>query len=198
MSCWSIIRRRAKAMTPLPRRIYALSAIALAVVLFVAVNIVSAFWMRTARIDLTQGGLFTVSAGTKDTLSKLQEPVTLRFYFSRKPSAGFASLVAYSTRVRDLLQEYSAIAGGKLIVEEIDPAPFTPAEDEAVAQGLTGAPTQEGETVYFGLVGTNTLSGHETIAFFDQAREQYLEYDLTSIVYKLSQPMKPKLAILSA
>jgi ABC-type uncharacterized transport system involved in gliding motility auxiliary subunit len=185
-------------MKPLPRRIYALAAIALIVVLFVAVNIVSSFWLRTARFDLTQNGLFTVSAGTRDTLSKLQEPITLRFYFSRAPAAGFASLVAYSGRVRDLLQEYSALAGGKLIVEEIDPAPFTTAEDDAVSQGLTGAPTQEGESVYFGLVGTNTLAGHEVIAFFDQAREQYLEYDLTSLIYKLSQPQKPKLGVISA
>jgi ABC-type uncharacterized transport system involved in gliding motility auxiliary subunit len=185
-------------MKPLPRRIYALAAIALIVVLFVAVNIVSAFWLRTARVDLTQNGLYTVSAGTKDTLAKLPEPITLRFYFSRESAAGFASIVAYSSRVRDLLQEYTALAGSKLILEEIDPAPFTPAEDEAVAQGLTGAPTQEGENVYFGLVGTNTLAGHEAIPFFDQQREQYLEYDLTSLIDKLSKPQKPKLAVISA
>ena len=185
-------------MKPLPRRIYALAAIALIVVLFVAVNIVSAFWLRTARVDLTQNRLYTVSAGTKETLAKLPEPITLRFYFSRESAAGFASIVAYSSRVRDLLQEYTALAGSKLILEEIDPAPFTPAEDEAVAQGLTGAPTQEGENVYFGLVGTNTLAGHEAIPFFDQQREQYLEYDLTSLIDKLSKPQKPKLAVISA
>ncbi len=100
--------------------------------------------------------------------------------------------------MRDLLQEYAALSGGKLIFEEIDPAPFTPAEDEAVSQGLTGAPTQDMQTVYFGLVGTNTLNGHEVVPFFDQAREQYLEYDLTSMIYKLSSPQKPKLGIISA
>jgi ABC-type uncharacterized transport system involved in gliding motility auxiliary subunit len=123
--------------------------------------------------------------------------VTLRFYFSREPASGFASLVAYAARVRDLLQEYSALSGGRIIVEEIDPAPFTPAEDDAVAQGLTGAPTEQGETVYFGLIGNNTLNGHEVVPFFDQAREQYLEYDLTSIIYKLSTPQRPKLGIMA-
>jgi ABC-type uncharacterized transport system involved in gliding motility auxiliary subunit len=185
-------------MKPLSRKLYALSSVALIIVLFVAGNIVSSVWMRSARIDLTQNGLYSVSAGTRATLIKLQEPVTLRLYYSRQPASGYASIVAYASRVRDLLQEYAALGGGKLIVEEIDPAPFTPAEDEAVAQGLTAAPTQEGESVYFGLVGTNTLAGHETIPFFDQNREQYLEYDLTSLIYKLSQPMKPKLAVLSA
>ena len=185
-------------MQPLSRRIYALLAIALAVVLFLSVNIVANTWLGTAQLDLTANRLYTVSPGTGATLSKLQEPVTLRFYFSREPSTGYAQIVAYAGRVRDLLQEYAALARGRIILEEIDPEPFTPAEDEAVAEGLTGAPTQEGENVYFGLVGSNTLSGHEVIAFFDQAREEYLEYDLTSMIYKLSVAQKPKLGIMSA
>jgi ABC-type uncharacterized transport system involved in gliding motility auxiliary subunit len=185
-------------MKTLPRRIYALASVAMIVVLFVSVNIVSIVWLRAVRIDLTENGLYSVSDGTRATLAKLQEPVTLRLYYSREAASGFASVVAYANRVRDLLQEYSALAGGKLIVEEIDPEPFTPAEDEAVAQGMTAAPTQEGASVYFGLSGTNTLNGRETIAFFEQGREQYLEYDLTSMVYKLSQPSKPKLGIISA
>jgi ABC-type uncharacterized transport system involved in gliding motility auxiliary subunit len=184
-------------MKSLSRRAYALAAIALGVVLFVAVNIVSNAWLGAARLDLTSNGLYTVSPGTRSTLGKLEEPVTLRFYFSREPAAGFASLVAYASRVRDLLQEYAALSGGRIIVEEIDPAPFTNAEDEAVAQGLTGAPTEQGETVYFGLVGNNTLSGHEVVPFFDQSREQYLEYDLSSMIYKLSTPQRPKLGIMS-
>jgi ABC-type uncharacterized transport system involved in gliding motility auxiliary subunit len=184
-------------MKSISRKAYALIAITLGVVLFVAVNIVSNTWLGAARLDLTSNGLYTVSPGTRATLGKLEEPVTLRFYFSREPASGFASLVAYASRVRDLLQEYAAFSGGRIILEEIDPAPFTQAEDEAVAQGLTGAPTDQGETVYFGLVGSNTLNGHEVVAFFDQAREQYLEYDLTSIIYKLSTPQRPKLGIMS-
>jgi ABC-type uncharacterized transport system involved in gliding motility auxiliary subunit len=185
-------------MKPLSRRAYALLAVALAIVLFVTVNIISNIWLNTARIDLTENALYTVSPGTKAVLAKLPEPVTLRFYFSRQPASAYAQIVAYSGRVRDLLQEYSALAHGKVILEEIDPAPFTPAEDEAVAQGLTAAPTQEGDNVYFGLVGTNTLAGHEVIPFFDQSREEYLEYDLTSMIYKLSLPQKPKLGVMSS
>jgi ABC-type uncharacterized transport system involved in gliding motility auxiliary subunit len=184
-------------MTHISRRAAAFAAIALAVILFVALNVVSNLWLANVRLDLTQNGLYSVSAGTKATLAKLQEPVTLRFYYSREPAAGYAQIVAYAARVRDLLQEYKALSGGKLVVEEIDPTPFTPAEDDAVAQGLTAAPTQEGDSVYFGLVGSNTLDGHEVIPFFDQGREQYLEYDLTSMIYKLSTPTKPKLGILS-
>ena len=180
------------------RRSSAFITIALGVVLFVAVNIVANSWLTTARLDLTQNGLYTLSAGTKSTLAKLQEPVTLRFYFSRQQASGYAQVVAYSQRVRDMLKQYASLANGKIRFEEIDPRPFTPAEDDAVAQGLTGAPTQEGDNVYFGLVGSNTLQGHEVIPFFDESREEYLEYDVTSLVYKLSQPQKPKLGIISS
>jgi ABC-type uncharacterized transport system involved in gliding motility auxiliary subunit len=185
-------------MKPLTRRAYALAAIALGVVLFVSVNIVANVWLGTAKADLTQNGLYTVSPGTEASLAKLPEPVTLRFYFSREPSSSYAQIVAYAARVRDLLQEYTALSHGKIILEEIDPEPFTPAEDDAVRDGLTGAPTPEGETVYFGLVGTNTLDGLQSIKFFDQSREQYLEYDISSMIYKLSTPQKAKLGVLSA
>ncbi len=185
-------------MKNLSRRSSAFLTIALGVVLFVAVNIVSNSWLGNAQLDLTQNGLYTLSPGTKSTLARLQEPVTLRFYFSREQASGYAQVVAYAQRVRDMLKQYSSLGSGKIILEEIDPKAFTPAEDEAVAQGLTGAPTQDGDNVYFGLVGTNTLAGHEVIPFFDQSREEYLEYDVSSMIYKLSQPQKPKLGVISS
>src|SRR5579863_1904924 len=153
-------------MKNLSRGTSAFITIALGVVLFVAINIVSNSWLNTAQLDLTQNGLYTLSPGTKSTLAKLQEPVTLRFYFSRQQASGYAQVVAYAQRVRDMLKQYASLGNGRIVFEEIDPKPFTPAEDDAVAQGLTGAPTQEGDNVYFGLVGTNSVQGHEVIPFF--------------------------------
>ena len=185
-------------MKSLSRRGFALLAIVFGVVLFFAVNIVSNMWFGAARLDLTQSGLYTVSEGTRATLDGLEEPVTMRFFFSRSAVTGYPTINAYASRVRDLLQEYVALAGGNLLFEEIDPVTFTPEEDEAVAYGLTGVPTQEGEKVYFGLVGTNSTDGQETIAFFNSDREPYLEYDLTSLVFRLSQIEPPRLGVLSA
>jgi len=125
------------------RRTSAFITIALGVVLFVAVNIAANSWLTTARLDLTQNALYTLSPGTKSTLTKLQEPVTLRFYFSRQQATGYAQVVAYAQRVRDMLKQYASLANGKIRFEEIDPKPFTPAEDDAVAQGLTGAPRRK-------------------------------------------------------
>ena len=108
-------------MKNLSRRSFALLAIVFGVVLFFAVNIVSNMWFGAARLDLTQSGLYTVSDGTRATLDGLEEPVTMRFFFSRNAVTGYPTINAYASRVRDLLQEYVALAGGNLLFEEIDP-----------------------------------------------------------------------------
>lgn len=179
------------------RRTYALSALALAAVLFVGLNIFANNFFTGARLDLTQNGQFTLSKGTRNILDKLQEPVTLKFYYSRSAGARYAATAAYAKRVRDLLGEYAALSHGKLILQDIDPEPFTPEEDEASAAGLTPAPTDRGDVVYFGLSGSNSIDGHQTIPYFASAREAYLEYDLSSLVYHLSAPKKPSIALIT-
>lgn len=183
---------------PLSRRLYAFAAIALATAIFVAINIAADATFTTNRLDLTENGLYTLSQGTRDTIANLQEPITLKFFYSKKVAADYAQIQAYAGRVRDLVQEYAALGHGKIVLEEIDPEPFTAAEDEATAIGLTGAPTDSGDMVYFGLVGTNTIDGKEVIPFFTQDREPYLEYDLTSLLYRLATPKKPLLGIVSS
>jgi ABC-type uncharacterized transport system involved in gliding motility auxiliary subunit len=185
-------------MKALSRRGFATLAIVLGIVMFVAVNIASNIWFGAMRLDLTEGGLYTVSDGTRTTLEELNEPITLRFFYSRDAAAGYPTVNAYAARIRDLLQEYVALANGNILLEEIDPRTFTPEEDQAVAFGLTGAPTQAGENVYFGLAGTNSTDGQEIIPFFNTDRDDYLEYDLTSLIHKLSRTTLPRLGVLSA
>ena len=185
-------------MSPLSRRVYAIAAIILAAVIFVALNIAADTSLTTERLDLTENGIYSISHGTKHILSHLDEPITLKFFYSKKAASEYAQINAYAARVRDILSEYQARSHGKIILEEIDPEPYTPAEDEASAAGLTGAPTDTGDLVYFGLVGTNTIDGKEVVPFFSQDREPYLEYDLSSLVYRLSTPKKPVIGIISS
>ena len=185
-------------MKPLSRRLYALGAIALVAVIFVALNIAADATFTTTRLDLTQNGLYTLSPGTRHTLDQLQEPITLRFFYSKKVASQYAQINGYAGRVRDLLGEYAAHSHGKLLLQEIDAEPYTTAEDQASAAGLTGAPTDTGDLVYFGLVATNTIDGKQVIPFFSQEREPYLEYDLTSLIYRLTTPQKPIIGIISS
>lgn len=185
-------------MKPLSRRVYAIAAIVLAAVLFVGVNIAVDASITTARLDLTEAGRFTLSHGTRHIIAGLQEPITLKFFYSKKVAADYAETRAYADRVRDLLHEYAALSHGKIILEEVDPEAYTPAEDEATSDGLTAAPTDSGDAVYFGLAGTNRIDGKEVIPYFTPDREAYLEYDLSSLIYRLATPKKPKLAIVTS
>src|SRR5215469_13688998 len=127
------------------RRTYAIVAILLASVIFVAINIAADTFVTTARLDLTQNGRFSLAEGTRNITRSLKEPITLRFFFSKKIAADYAQTNAYAQRVRDLLREYAAFSHGNIILQEIDPEPFTPEEDEAAADGLNAAPTDTGE-----------------------------------------------------
>jgi ABC-type uncharacterized transport system involved in gliding motility auxiliary subunit len=181
----------------LSRRNYAILVIALAGAMFLALNIAVDATITSARLDLTDTGRFTLSQGTRNVITSLREPVTLRFFFSKQQANEYAQTRAYAGRVRDLLREYATRSNGKIILEEIDPQPFTPAEDEATAAGISPVPTDTGETVYFGLVGSNRIDGREVVPYFSPQREGLLEYDLTTLIYRLSSPKRYRVAVIS-
>jgi ABC-type uncharacterized transport system involved in gliding motility auxiliary subunit len=180
------------------RRTYAIAAIVLAAIIFVGVNIAADSFLTGWRIDLTENGQYTLSQGTRNIIAKLQEPITLRFFFSKRVAADYAQTNAYAQRVRDMLREFASRSHGNIILEEIDPEAYTPEEDEAAADGLSAAPTDTGEQVYFGLAGTNRIDGREIIPYFSPDREPFLAYDITSLIYRLTNPKKPEIGILSS
>jgi ABC-type uncharacterized transport system involved in gliding motility auxiliary subunit len=180
------------------RRNLAVIGVALGLVLMVAVNVLAAALFPAARLDLTQDRLYTLSGGTRQVLSQLDEPVTLRLFLSERLVREVPAYGAYATRVRDLLREYVSAGRGKLRLQTFDPEPFSDVEDRAVALGLQGVPVdQGGEQVYFGLAGANTTDDEETIPFFQPEREAFLEYDLTRLVYKLARPNKRNVGLIS-
>ncbi len=167
--------------------------------LFFAVNVASNQGLRDARLDLTQARLYTLSDGTRNVLKGLQEPITLRFFFSDKLATQAPQIKQYGARVRELLERYAALSGGKLRLEVIDPEPFSEAEDRAVQAGIQAVSLgQTGQNFYFGLVATNSVDQQESIPFFQAEKEQFLEYDLTKLVYGLNNPKKPSIAVLGS
>ena len=175
----------------LSRRAVALVSLAAAVVLFVAVNVIAGNWLASMRVDLTEEGLYTLSPATRATLAKIDEPITLRFYYSPQLGREIPTYGVFADRVREMLREYAALAKGKIVLEILDPEPFSAVEDRAVAFGLQGVPLdQSGEQVYFGLAGTNSTDDQATISFFQPDRERFLEYDLTKLIAGLANPHK--------
>lgn len=179
------------------------SRVALLAIFFAFVTLVSVLQIidplfRTTRLDLTETKKFTLGQGTINTLRALEEPITVKLFFSDRVSVQHPDIRAYGRQVKDLLREYVAHSRGNLRLEILDPEPFSEDEDEAVALGVSPAQTERGEDLYFGLVATNTLDGQETIPYFTAEREPFLEYDLTSLISKLSQPAPQKVAVMSS
>ena len=174
------------------------SGLAMAVVLFFAVNVFSTVAFRSARFDLTEQQIYTLSDGTRNILESIDEPVTLRLYLSKKLATRLPGIKSYTTRVAELLQEYEQAAGGNLHLHVIDPEPFSEEEDRAVGYGLQGVPLDNGNLhFYFGLVGANATGERELIPFFQPEREEFLEYDLTKLIYRLANPTQRVVGLLS-
>ncbi|MCO6415633.1 Gldg family protein [Siccirubricoccus sp. KC 17139] len=170
-----------------------------AAVLAVGVNLLAERLLPRARLDLTQQHLYTLADGTRQILAGLRDPITLRLFYSRRLGAEIPVYGAYADRVRAMLDEYVALSNGRLKLEVYDPEPFSETEDRAMALGLQGVPVdQSGEQVYFGLSGSNLVDEERSIAFFQPDRERFLEYDLTRLVYELSNPTRPVVGVMSS
>jgi len=173
-------------------------AIVAAAALVIGINLFAETRLANVKLDLTQQRLYTLSPGTLQILGNLKDPITLRLFYSRKLGSTVPVYGTFADRVQEMLQQYAAVSGGKLKLEILDPEPFSPTEDRALAYGLQGVPVdQGGEKVYFGLAGTNLLDDERTIAFFQTDRERFLEFDLTKLIYDLSNPKRPVIGLLA-
>lgn len=165
---------------------------------FIGVNIVAQRALSGVRVDLTQGRLYTLSDGTRNVLAGLKEPVNLTLYYSAAASSDVPTFKAYAQRVVEVLREYAQVSGGNIRLTIANPEPFSDTEDKAVAAGVVGLPLGRGqERFYFGLHAVNSTDKADVIPFFDPRREDFLEYDLTRMIYLLSEPKRTTIGVMS-
>ena len=171
----------------------------LAAALFLALNLLTGPLLRGVRADLTEQRLYTLSGGTRNILGGLEEPITLRFFFAKSVAAEAPPLLSYAERVREMLEEYVALSGGMLELEVIDPEPYSEAEELAVGYGIQGRiANAEGDRLYMGIVGTNTVDDEEVLPVLDPRRESFLEYELTEMIDRLENPDLPIVGLVSS
>ncbi len=164
----------------------------------IGLNLLAGAQLSGLRLDFTQGGLYRLSPATGEVLDGLGEPVRLEFVYSRSAAADIAPLRAHAARVRELLRSIEARAHGGVIVEELEPEPFSETEDEAISAGLEPVERQSGDSVFLGVIGRNAVGEVRTLPFLDPARDARLEYDLVELVAALDRGRPPRLAILSS
>lgn len=150
------------------------------------------------RLDVTEDNRYTLSEATKDILRDLQEPVTIKAYFSEELPP---QLLQARKEFTDLLVEYARRSNGMVMYEFIDPSGDEAMEMEVQQAGVPPFQVQvrnndkfEATVVYMGAVIQMGESQPEVIP---QILENMpLEYYLTSAIKKVSVVEKPGIAFL--
>jgi ABC-type uncharacterized transport system involved in gliding motility auxiliary subunit len=163
-----------------------ISFIAIAILLLLVIGLINL--LPPMRLDLTQDKLYTLSEGTLSLLDKIEgEPVRLTYFYSDKITRDIPTLRAYSRRVSEMLHEYQIRGRGKIVLDIVDPEPFSENEDRAASLGLQAVPTAGNDSIYFGLVVEKGNDKREVIPFFNSQKETSLEYDISQLIYRVNQ-----------
>jgi len=143
-------------------------------------------WFHSHRAGSASGGL---SDATKNMLSQLATPVTIRYYSLLPAGSADATLQAFAGRVTQLLNAVQAAAGGKIQLTSLD----TPAETNAAAasaDGLQPFNLDKGDACYLGLAIVNGKD-KESLARLQPEWESALESDLVRAILRVAAAAAP-------
>ena len=177
---------------------------AIAVGLLIGVLLIS--FLPSLRIDLTEDNLYTLSDGTRNIVSNIQQPIELMFFYSDSATEDVPQIRSYGNRVQELLQEIVIASNGNLRLSVIDPEPFSEEEDLATQYGIRAVPvTQGGEGVYFGLVVTQDAEAEipfqmrtsETMPLVRPDQEEFLEYEFMKLITQVDNSDRPVIGLIT-
>ena len=80
----------------------------------VGINMFADARLANVHVDLTRSHIYTLSDGTRQILQGLKEPITLRLFYSRQLGSAVPVYGTYADHVREMLNEYAAVSGGKV------------------------------------------------------------------------------------
>src|SRR5687767_7625020 len=98
--------------------IYSTVGVIAVFLIIVAVNFIGS--RAKTRVDLTAEKAYTLSAGSKEILTKLEDPITIRFYYTQRENTMPVGLKNYAQQVEDLLDEYQQVSKNKIEVIKYD------------------------------------------------------------------------------
>jgi gliding-associated putative ABC transporter substrate-binding component GldG len=163
--------------------------------IIVVVNIISfSFFFR---LDFTRDKRFTLNTATLDLLKNLKQPVTITAYFSENMPP---QIEEGRKEFKDLLAEYAARSGNKVVYNFINPNKNDTAEKEAEKNGIKPANINDREKdemkVQRAYMGAVVKYGDKTdvIPFIQPGGAN--EYELSKCIKKLSIDKKPFVGLL--
>ena len=178
-----------------------LGAVLVLVIIFAAISICQNIG-RPLKADITDQKLFTLSAGTKAILAKLNEPIRAKLYYAKTASLKGPDQIRFFSNyyefVKALLEEYVAASKGLVTLEVIDPRPFSDDEEQALKYGLQRFPITEEENFFFGLVVQTPFGVEKAIPFFSPDRQNFVEYDISYLIDTAVTRQKKRVGVLSS
>jgi len=178
-----------------------LAVIFVLLVTFSAISVFQDLGKRL-KVDVTDHKLYTLSTGTKSILAKLNQPIKLKLYYAKTAAMKGPDQIKYFNNyyefVKALLEEYVAASKGMVALEIIDPRPFSDDEMEAARGGLRRFPITDEENFVFGLVVQTQFGAEKSIPFFSPDRQNFVEYDISSIVDTAVARQKKNIGVLSS
>lgn len=170
------------------RKIYTTAILIIAII--VVVNLLA--YEFHVRLDLTEGQQYTLSDATVNILENLEEPVTVKAYFSENlPQA----IVKTRTDFQEMLVEYANRADGMVQYEFIDPGVNEATENEAMQNGiqplLINVREKDQVKQQKAFLGAVVILGtkQESIPYMQPGTA--MEYALSTAIKKISIEAKP-------
>ncbi|MBJ2319310.1 MULTISPECIES: Gldg family protein [Pseudomonas] len=159
--------------------------------LFLAFNLVWAPKLPTVRWDFSEEKIHTLSPPAQQLLLSLESPLDLYYFNTLNAPQKSQALERYGRRVEDVLKAFEKAANGLINLHIINPAPFS---EDAYKARLFGLDDTQG---FLGLIGTRTGQGAQRIEAFRPEHESLLEYEISHLIYKLGQPERATIGLLS-
>jgi ABC-2 type transport system permease protein len=178
-----------------------LGAALILVIVFSGISICQNMGSRL-KVDITDQRIYSLSAGTRAILGKLNQPIKAKLYYTETAAMKAPDQIRYFNTyyefVKALLREYVAVSKGMVQLEIIDPRPFSQDEEQAMRYGLQRFPITPEENFFFGLVMQTQFGVEKTIPFFSPDRHNFVEYDISYLIDTAITKQKKKLGIMSS
>lgn len=178
-----------------------LAVIFILIIMFCAVSI-SQNLFKGVQVDVTDQKLYTLSDGTAAILAKLNQPLKMKLYYTRTAAQKAPDQIRFFNNyyyfVESLLQQYVSNSGGMVSLEIIDPRPFSQDEADVTRYGLRRIPLNQEENFIFGLVVQTQFGVTKIIDFFSPDRQNFVEYDISSLIDNAIRRKKNTIGVLSS
>lgn len=183
----------------LRRRLASGSALLLVLTGMLLATLVLDLLLADLRIDLTENHLHTLSPEARSLFASVEPGLTLTFYYSRTLASTQPRLRDHARFIEQTLGSVAAASDGRIHIDVVDPAPFSPAEDAAVRAGLRPLSISlGGDEAWLGLVGRSPDGREAVLPWLAPERDRFLEYEIARLVDELDRDATPRVALVSS